>query len=65
MYKIFINGIAHADIMIDPDGVYMGPHHYDMNNFEVRRIIDQYLQQNYSVGIVYESIGDIEINDKT
>ena len=63
MYKIFINDIAHADIMIDPNGAYMGPHYYDMNNFDVRRIIDQYLQQNYSVGTVYESIGDIEIND--
>ncbi len=32
--------------MIDPQGVYMGPHYYNWKDNDIRRIVDQYLAEN-------------------
>lgn len=46
MNKIYINDSAVGDIMIDPQGVYMGPHYYNWKDNDIRRIVDQYLAEN-------------------
>lgn len=46
MNKIYINDSAVGDIMIDPQGNYMGPHYYNWKDTNIRKTVDQYLLTN-------------------
>ena len=60
-YKILVDGVHVGDVMHDPQNVYMGPHYFDVENTDIRRIVDQYLLQNKIFTGVSEVNTDIVI----